>query len=219
MATWVVHMKIAQRLLEIGAVPQSCQEEFITGSLSPDCGYGSKDSTNGFTPPAEVTHFAKNGKKTDCRYDEFYDTYVKNKEKNPDYYFYLGYFVHLATDVFWAKNIFEPAAEKYTDAEKKDLSYIAEIKKDWCNLDFKFLRENPDFKPYTVLKNITSVKDYLPYYEQGQLTVQLKYIADYYKTIPETNYTNEILQQKINNFITDTTDFVIKYITQKNEYR
>ena len=75
-----------------------------------------------------------------------------------------------------------PTRYKYANEYAQDSMYLNTVKKDWYRLDYKFLSENPDFEAYKLLCSIDSVSDYLPYYEAGQLTKQLKYIADYYKT-------------------------------------
>ncbi len=204
MATWVVHMRIADRLIKQGAVPDKFKREFVLGSVSPDCGYGKKDSFGDFSPPPSVTHWTPYGIKVFCKYDDFFDTYLKNKKKNDDYYFYFGYYVHLLTDVLWSASIYLPTKIKYAEEYKKDNEYLNVIKKDWYDLDFKYLKEHPDFEPYEILKNNNSVKDYLPYYEKGQLTIQTRFIADYYKDEKNHNTDRQfkfLTEKDVNEFI------------------
>ena len=54
------------------------------------------------------------------------------------------------------------------------------------------------------------VKDYLPYYESGQLTKQLKYIADYYINYEyKHNYTYKFLtKNEVNEFIKTTVELI-----------
>ena len=204
MATWVVHLRLADKIIKSGAVPCQYKKEFITGSLAPDCGYGAKDSLKGFSPPSSVTHWSENGLKFFCRYDNFYNEYLRGKRKTSDYYFYLGYFSHLVCDVLWANTIFQTTENKYKAEFIKNPEFINTVKKDWYDLDFKFLKENPGFEPYIILKNTTAVKDYLPYYESGQLTKQISYIRDYYDDkgshITERKYTF-LTQNEVGNFL------------------
>lgn len=180
MATWVVHMRIADEFIKDGIVHQDFKKEFVIGSLAPDCGYGKKDSYGDFSPPPKVTHWTPYGIKVFCKYDEFYDTYLKDKEEDSDYYFYFGYYIHLITDVLWSASVFLPTKIKYAEEYKKNSDYLKIIKKDWYDLDYKYLNDHQNFEPYYILKNTESVKDYLPYYEKGQLTKQIRFIADYY---------------------------------------
>lgn len=181
MATWIVHLRIADIFIKENLIPQGYKTEFVCGSLAPDCGYGAKDSFGEFTPPPTVTHWTPSGCKVFCEYDRFFDTYLKDKEKNSDYYFYLGYYAHLITDVLWSTAIYMPTRFKYAQEYKDDPLYLNTIKKDWYGLDFDYLANTPNFEPYKLLCDAKKVNDYLPYYEPGQLTKQLKFIADYYK--------------------------------------
>ena len=187
LATWIVHLRIADAFIKNGLVPDIYKTEFILGSLSPDCGYGEKDSFGEFTPPPEVTHWAPDGIKTFCDYGKFYDTYLRDRTKDADYYFYFGYYIHLLTDILWSSSIYLPSKIKYNTEYENDPEYLNVIKKDWYDLDFKFLKDNPHFELYQILCRTKSVKDYLPYYENGQLTAQIKFIADFYKDFKDTN--------------------------------
>lgn len=197
MATWIVHLRIADIFIKENLIPQEYKTEFVCGSLAPDCGYGAKDSFGDFTPPPTVTHWTPSGCKIFCEYDRFFDTYLKDKEKKSDYYFYLGYYAHLITDVLWSTSIYMPTRFRYAQEYKDDPLYLNTIKKDWYGLDFDYLANTPDFEPYKLLCSAKQVSDYLPYYESGQLTKQLKFIADYYKNTEKDNsHTYKFLTQK-----------------------
>ncbi len=192
MATWIVHLRIADTCIKNNIVPDRFKREFILGSVSPDCGYGKKDSYGEFMPPPEITHWAPGGIKVHCEYKKFFTQYLRNRERNGDYYFYLGYYIHLITDIMWSATMYLPTKTEYADEYEKDPEFLKVIKKDWYDLDFKFIRSNPDFEPYRILKNNKEVKDYLPYYKNGQLSVQTKFIADYYSTaVPDYNLDRE----------------------------
>ena len=198
MATWIVHLRIADEFIKQNIVPDAYKYEFICGSLAPDCGYGKKDSNGEFTPPPEITHWTPDGCKIFCEYQRFYDTYLKNSKKNNSYYFYLGYYIHLITDVLWSASIYMSTKLRFREECSNNPDFINTIKKDWYGLDFLFLKNTEYFEPYTILQQIKAVNDYLPYYEKGQLTMQIRYIADYYK-----------------NELNKTYDFSFKYLTEK----
>lgn len=211
MATWIVHLRIADIFIKSNTVPNEFKREFILGSISPDCGYGKKDSCGEFMPPPEVTHWAPGGIKVHCEYKKFFSEYLMRKERNSDYYFYLGYYVHLITDIIWSATIYLPTQTEYADEYKKDPEFLKIIKKDWYDLDFKFLFSNPEFEPYKILKNNSTVKDYLPYYEPHQLTVQTKFIADYYSAMPEHDIDREYTyldEHKMSSFIECATEII-----------
>ena len=219
MATWVVHFRVAEYFLD--KIDGLNKEEFIAGSVAPDCGYGGKD-TGEFDPPPRVTHWSDTGMKKDCKYKDFYEAYLKGKEKQTAAYsFYLGYYVHLATDIMWSVTVYHATHRRFwgefaTDEEGFD----KRMRKDWNDLDFKYLREHPDYEPYMILANKGEVADYLPYYEHNQLTVQSKFIVDYYKK----EKTNEELyrdykyltQEIVDNFIACARELIAKDLENKD---
>lgn len=209
MATWIVHLRIADEYFKRNLIPY--KTEFVLGSVAPDCGYGKKDSFGDFSPPPEITHWAPGGVKLYCEYWKFYNEYLKYKVRDKDYFFYLGYYIHLITDILWSTIMYLPTKIKYADEYRENPEFLKVIKTDWYDLDFKFLRENPDFIPYKLLQENTEVKDYLPYYEKNQLTVQTKFIADYYKTgenrILDREY-KYLDEETMNKFIKQATELI-----------
>lgn len=210
MATWITHLRIAENFIKEGLVPDNYITEFIEGSVAPDCGYGQKDSFSGFNPPPSVTHFSPDGTKVFCDYKGFYDAYLNNRTRDAAYYFYLGYYIHLICDALWSTVIFLPATLKY---KTKSDEFVNTLKKDWYDIDFKYLKENPDFTPYKVLCGVDTIPQYLPYYDENQLTVQIKCIADYYKDSTEhatDRVYTYLTPDEITEFVALATD-LIKY--------
>ncbi len=198
MATWVTHWRIADYFLK--RYDFLHEYEFSAGSVAPDCGYGKKDSYGDFTPPPSVTHWTSTGNKRNCRYKQFCGEYLKNRKRDSAYSFYLGYYVHLLTDIIWSGMVYMPTHKKYAKQYRENPEFLRVIKHDWNDLDYKYLSENPNLKPYRLVEEHKGeVNDYLPYYEHNQLTNQIRYNADYYK--------NEIPCRDINR--------EYKYMTEK----
>lgn len=211
MCTWIVHLRIADACIKRRLIPDEYKTEFVIGSVAPDCGYGTKDAANTFDPPPTVTHLAPDGNKRYCGYAAFYDTYLCGKPRNDAYFFALGYYIHLVCDVLWSVGIYAPVTERYKSDIESDPSFITQIKSDWQKLDFAFLRKHPDFEPYGLLCKNQAVRDYMPFYEPGQLTTQTRYIADYYRNFnnsdanPITLYLSE---SEVEDFICRAMDFI-----------
>lgn len=107
MASWMVHLRIADELLT--RIKGLNEETFILGNIAPDSGVPNKDWSS-FTPPGNVTHYRDNDKdKTHINIDKYVSEYL-TKEKIESYTvrefsFYLGYYTHLLTDIEWAKMV------------------------------------------------------------------------------------------------------------------
>lgn len=182
MATWGVHLRIARKFLD--TIDEKYHREFVIGSVAPDCGYGVKDSFGEFTPPPTVTHWSPSGMKCDCRYTDFYNAYLTSAKDN-DYWFYLGYYVHLLTDIIWSKSMYMPTMERYTKEYEQNPEFLKVIKKDWNDIDVEYLRNLKEHPVFDILKNAGEIKRYLAYYEEEQLTRQIKFIVDYYENYGE----------------------------------
>lgn len=182
MATWGVHLRLAGKLIDF--IDEKHRREFIIGSVAPDCGYGAKDSMGEFTPPPTVTHWSPSGLKRDCRHEDFLKEYLQG-ERDDDYWFYLGYYVHLLTDIMWSVTMYLPTVCRYAERHEENPEFIRVIKQDWNDIDVKYLRSLEEHKIFDVLKNAGEIKDYLTYYEKGQLTEQIKFIVEYYENYKE----------------------------------
>lgn len=210
MGTWIVHLRVAERFMNI--LNGIDADEFVLGSIAPDCGYGKKDSPGEFVPPPKVTHWSPSGKKYDCRYEKFFRCYLMDKEINSDYSFYLGYYIHLLTDILWSSTIYMPIMDRHRREEKSRAELNKKVKKEFNMLDMAYLKAYPEFKPYKILKDRKGAKDYLDYYKPGQLSVQSRYIAKYYSGYEDVFTENKykyIQPAEVDEFI----DFAQKHIS------
>ena len=213
MATWGVHLRIAGHFFD--RIPKEHHREFVIGSVAPDCGYGKKDSFGEFEPPPKITHWSPSGMKKDCRYKDFYREYLSG-EKNDDYWFYLGYYIHLLTDIMWSVTMYMPTMIKFKKNYERDPHFLGTIKKDWNDIDAAYLQNTSNHPVYDILCGAGKVKKYLPYYDEEQLTKQIKYIVDYYRNYGEVlpreyKYTREY---EIENFIVCATE-LLKLVAEK----
>lgn len=215
MATWGVHLRVARCFID-NLIAKKYHREFVIGSVAPDCGYGVKDSFGEFTPPPKITHWSPSGMKRDCRYNDFPKEYLNDKS-NADYWFYLGYYVHLLTDIMWSVTMYMPTRVKYAEEYKKNPEFLKVIKKDWNDIDVWHLRSLTYHPTFDILKNAGEIKDYLPYYEHNQLTKQVKFIVDYYESYSsnmdrEFEYTQK---EDIQNFVECSCELLYKVLKEK----
>lgn len=214
MATWITHLRVGEKLLFKGL----SKDEFIVGNIGPDSGVPNEDYSN-FDPPRSVTHW-KNGEiKIDG--ESFYAKYLNdiNREDNKRYSFYLGYYVHLLTDILWSKFHSEIQNKKgYMERLKADPSFIWTIKMDWYGLDYLFLEKNPDNIFLDCLCKIENVEDYLDYFPKNAFNISIDNIKNYY--LGENKETKEnftyLTEEEMNCFIDKATIEIRRILLEKN---
>ena len=126
MASWMVHLRIADRLLD--AMPGLSPVEFIVGNVAPDSGVPNADWSQ-FSPSTTVSHFKAGGEKA-CpeRFAAKYFTPAQQKiYDSAQYAFYLGYLVHLITDVLWVRDIYDPSKIRFSEERARDPNTSATI--------------------------------------------------------------------------------------------
>ena len=179
MASWMVHLRIADWLLDF--IPDLSPTEFIVGNIAPDSGVPNAD-WSAFSPPTRVSHFKTEGKKADP--DAFAAKYFHHPQDYPreQYSFYLGYLTHLLTDVLWSEQIARPSLARHGKADAPDREeFIWQLKKDWYDLDFKFLRDHPDFRAFRLYREAVDFENrYMEEFSPDAFENRRRYITDFY---------------------------------------
>ncbi|MBN2659390.1 MAG: zinc dependent phospholipase C family protein [Spirochaetales bacterium] len=173
MATWITHLRIADRLLN--SMPIKNDIEFIVGNIGPDCGVPNEDWSR-FDPPGEVSHWRLVDKAID--YKAFYKEHCINRTSD----FYLGYYVHLLTDFLWAEIVYQRKRRQYEKELKADRNFIWTMKEDWYDLDKKFLNENnlPAYNEFIQIKEFKN--RYLDFYSENAFSSKIKFITEFYES-------------------------------------
>lgn len=179
MASWMVHMRIADKLLD--SLPGLSPTEFIVGNIAPDSGVPNEDWSS-FSPPTSVSHFKSAGKKADP--EAFAAKYLNHRQDYTpkQFSFYLGYLTHLLTDVLWSEKIARPALDRAgkTDAPDRE-AYIWKLKKDWYDLDFKYLRDHPDFRAFHIYREAVDFRNiYMEEFAPDAFDNRRQYITGFY---------------------------------------
>ncbi len=145
MATWLTHIRVAEivvnKKLHVKDAPL-----FFVGSIAPDNGLG-----------ADISHQCVNADKATCDIKRFYRDYILNKASD-DLDFYIGYYVHLYTDLIWQRHKILPLIKQNKDIKK--------IKQIWRSVDVKFLSENNGYYPITLISQANNLeKNWFDYYD------------------------------------------------------
>ncbi len=189
MASWIVHLRIADKLLD--EIPGLDAAQFAIGNVAPDSGVPDENWET-FDPPPEVTHFQQKEKKGVIRQLEdlrFYRQYMAGKvtlESEPKRFsFLLGYFFHLITDNLWSQRIVLPTHKTYADQFEGKPDFIWEVKKDWYGLDFSYVRSHPDSLFWGAFLNADYTEVYLEHFPPQAIPDKLQYIKDFYRRMDD----------------------------------
>ena len=156
MASWMVHLRIADQLLD--CLPGLSAVDFVVGNIAPDSGVPNED-WSAYTPSTEISHFrldAANPKRIQIPlFVERYFTQEQRARYTPaQYSFFLGYLVHLMTDQLWSNQVVNGLKECFPAQWNADrTALINRAKEDWYDLDFRYLRQHPDFRAFRIYKN------------------------------------------------------------------
>ena len=209
MATWMIHLRIADKLLD--AIPDLSPIEFIMGNMAPDSGIPNED-WSAFSPSTALSHYRQDkgtGKKViDIhRYvEEFFTPELQKSYNEQQYSFYLGYYTHLLTDMLWSDLVAWPLRQKYPNATWD------EIKGDWYDQDFRYIQTHPGFRAFRAyLGSVGFVNRYMDFFPTDAFDNRREYITSFYLQKKE-NLNREyryLTEESANQFVDDAIGHIL----------
>lgn len=189
MACWIVHLRIADKLLE--HLPDLDAGQFAIGSVAPDSGVPD-ETWETFDPPPEATHFLHKETQESagiCQDMKFYQQYMQGlvdlQEDPKRFSFLLGYFFHLVTDNLWTERIGRPTHDRYHSDFENNPGFIWEVKKDWYGLDFAYVRSHPDSLFWRIFIHSGYTQEYLDHFPPQAIANKVEYIKTFYQRTDE----------------------------------
>lgn len=188
MASWMVHLRVADALLD--KIADLDQTAFVVGSIAPDSGVPNSD-WSAFTPPKTVTHYHRaHTREAHKRIDldafcaEYFTPQHIQGYSKAAYSFFLGYYIHLLTDVEWARNISRPAVQQHPEEYAENRAAFTErMKEDWYDLDFRFLREHPGFRAFQLYEQAAGFRNsYMKEFSADAFDDRRAYICGFYRS-------------------------------------
>lgn len=172
-----------------------------------------------FTPHTNVSHFKTDGEIT---IPLFRDKYM-NKELWAGYSereksFFLGYYVHLLTDVLWKENIVDPSIQRFSELFEKDKDAIWKLKEDWYALDHLFLKKNPCFRTFLEYENAVGFTNtFMEEFAEDALDDRRAYVSNFYREKHENlereyPYLNE---QEMGLFVGNTIELLTQRLLEE----
>lgn len=185
MASWMVHLRIADYFLD--KLEGLAETEFVVGSIAPDSGVPT-GPVGVYVPDKMTSHFqtrTADGEKVICT-DRFVQRYLTAAQwagyTAAQRSFYLGYYVHLLTDIRWVEEIFWPSARAEGERFRTDRSgCILRWKEDWYDLDFLYLQQHPGLRAFELYKAAAGfVNEYVDLFSPTAFDERRQGIAAFY---------------------------------------
>lgn len=97
--------------------------------------------------------------------------------------FFLGYLVHLLTDKLWARKIVYGAKDMFPDLFAGDRdAFWKKIKRDWYDMDFMYLRANPDFEAFRIYEDMKDLRNrYVDFFARDAFEKRRDFITAFYR--------------------------------------
>ncbi len=186
MASWMVHLRVADRLLMTW--DDLDETAFVMGNIAPDSGVPNEDWSF-YHPPKAVSHF-KTRPEDETFFDveafcrRYFNEDVIKDYSLKEYSFFLGYYVHLLTDIRWTKGIYTDLIKSHPKEcaeDKKKLIWTA--KADWYDLDFLYLEEHPEFRAFAIYENAVNYdNEFMDLFSIDAFENRRQYICGFYRS-------------------------------------
>ena len=227
MASWMVHLRIADKLL--GRFKKLDETAFVMGNIAPDSGVPNSDWTK-FQPPKDVSHFNEKPKNTKFNQNKtiniekfcsqhFNDQLIKGYSQK-EYSFFLGYYVHLLTDIEWANNVYESLLKAHPkEAAEDTYKLVWAAKGDWYDLDFLYLEQHPDFRAFSLYENAVNFEnEFLDSFSKDAFENRRQYISKFYRSDNHGNLHRDykyLKPEQAEEFVNNTAEKIFGELSKK----
>lgn len=222
MASWMIHLRVAQGIYKRLALKYV--NEFIMGNIAPDSGVPKADGS-GYEPPAAVSHFSgvdRNGIK-DVHEEVFIERFFTDAQRK-DYdgktrTFFLGYLTHLLTDKIWASEIVYGALGQFPELFADDTeAFWKKVKRDWYDMDFLYLKKNPDFEAFRIYENMEEFPNkYVDFFAEDAFERRRGFITGFYRDGVSRVREREtyLSARELDTFVASAIERIIMYFSTK----
>lgn len=217
MATWVIHLRVADAMRNRWQPLQMLPElPFVVGNLAPDGGV--EVSPHVYVPDSATTHWTPTGKKRDIDAEAFCRAYLQNPALTPEQTaFYRGYEAHLRTDVEWIRQILKPLKQKLGIAHFTGTPYDGLLRQNLTYLEQAFCRQAKSFPAWELAQQTKAFpNDVLPYYAEDTLTLKLQELRERYAepVAPPEQYL--VTAEQLDVFVRQTVEQIVS-VWQKEQ--
>ena len=182
----MIHLRVAERLCE-QLQPQH-HGAFLLGNMAPDSGLP-VDGGSRYVPDKDISHFRFPDATGEKRiHEEVFLSRCFSPEKRAAcsadaWAFHYGYLIHLLTDKLWRRDILPLAVQWEPALHAADRgTFWRQVKKDWYDLDFLYLKAHPDFPAYRRYRTYPHPENvYLDFFPPDAFALRRRFILDFYR--------------------------------------
>ena len=229
MASWIIHLRIAESIYKRVYIPSI--PEFVLGNIAPDSGLPNADG-HGYSPDKSVSHFSVTDENGHPKVNPsiFTQRYFADTQRHTysaqEYSFHFGYLTHLITDNLWIRDIVVPSDVRFAEMFRTDWDgYARMVKRDWYDLDFMFMKRNPDFEAFRIYADAENVENtYLDFFSRDAFALRREFITEFYRNgAANVEFRDTyITPQELDRFVDDAASEIIaeckKYIDEMNAF-
>ena len=201
MASWMIHFRVADALLRAGLLDGASENTaaaFALGNVAPDSGVPTPDGK--YVPDKNTSHFMRRFEGVPAGQNpERCDPFLLAREwiqpalERKDLAavaFYLGYLSHLVTDNAWVRDFIYPAKVRFAhlrltngvETPEGVARFYAFLKRDWYDMDFLYVKRNPDLPAYRLFLGAADVENrYLPFFPADAFAIKRREIEAFYR--------------------------------------
>lgn len=183
MATWLTHLRIAQKIKE--RIPGISLPYLMIGSIAPDSGLPDGNAKN-YNPPKEITHFktklSEDQSKIDL--DAFFNKYLSPSKfitrSDNTRSFLWGYYFHLIADSIWINKYMLPYEKAYNEEPHPGKDFADFMREEIYALDFQYFQQNGT-DLLDKFKNIKVDVNFFNEFESSYIQDSQNRIIEYYQ--------------------------------------
>ena len=220
----MVHLRIADKLLD--QLKDIDETAFVMGNIAPDSGVPNEDWTK-FSPPKNVSHFNDGKYNASININEFCSQYFNSEiikaYNKKQFSFFLGYYVHLLSDIEWSKFVYQPLIQAHPEeAAEEEYKLVWTAKKDWYDIDFLYLKQHPDFRGFSIYGNAVNFENkFMDIFAKDAFENRRQYICWFYRNDERGDFEREykyLTPEQAEAFVQKTVEKIKTIVRESIEF-
>ena len=124
----------------------------------------------------------------------------------------------------WTENIIRPSLAAHPEESAKDPNaFVWVLKKDWYDLDFRYLKEHPDFRAFHLYEDAPDIKnDFMKEFAEDAFENRREYICGYYRSDNHGDLYRDyryLTKERSDRFVEETTEKIMGILREENKCR